>query len=240
MPVYHYKARDRAGKLATGHVETFTRDAAGEKIESMGYIPVSIIEENPKPSGMLTGIDLFGGKIKAEEMIMLFFQLSTLLGAGIPLLSALKTLSKQIKNKKLSNIIEQSCWDIEGGGTLSESLAKHPKIFPETYANMIHAGEASGKLQEIFVRLGEMTEHEAETRERIEAALRYPKMVVIALLLAFCIVTAFVVPRFVAIFEQFKIAIPLPTRMLIGLNTLFQEYWVPVAVGVVFLIFFIK
>jgi type II secretory pathway component PulF len=90
---------------------------------------------------------------------------------------------------------------------------------------MIRAGEASGKLEEIFSRIAEMAEHEAETREKIKTAVRYPKMVLFALGLAFLIVIVFVVPQFVKIFSQFKVALPLPTRMLIGLNTLIQGYW---------------
>jgi type II secretory pathway component PulF len=128
----------------------------------------------------------------------------------------------------------QAARDIEGGGTLSESLAKHPKVFPTLYTNMIRAGEASGQLEKIFTRLGELVEHESETREKIKSALRYPKMVLGALVVAFIIIMTFVVPRFTVVFAKFKIALPLPTKIMIAINAIIQGYWV-FLVGIVVL-----
>ncbi len=240
MAVYYYKARDRTGKPVTGQVEASSMEAAGGQIDSSGYIPISIKEHTTQSSAQLNLSDFLGGKVKPEDIIMFTFQISTLIGAGIPILTGLKTVARQSKNRKLKNILVRAADDIEGGSTLSDSLARHSGVFPEMYVNMIRAGETSGTLQEIFMRLGKMTEHEAETREKIEAALRYPKMVGIALILAFSVVITFVVPRFVAIFERFKIALPIPTRMLIALNTLIQDYWAPLLTGVALLIIFCK
>ena len=232
MPVYLYKARDLSGNPVSGKVAASSLDGAEGQVDSLGYIPIAVKEQTTPFSARLDVSDVFGGKVKPKDMIMFAFQISTLLGAGIPLLTTLKTLSEQTKNKKLKDVLTNTHREIEGGSTLSDSLAKHPDVFPGIYVNMIRAGEASGTLQEIFLRLGEMTEHEAETREKIDAALRYPKMVGIALVMAFVIVVTFVVPRFVTIFQQFKVALPLPTRMLIILNTLIQNCWAPLLFGV--------
>jgi type II secretory pathway component PulF len=240
MPVYYYKARDNSGKAVTGTVEASSRETAGEHIENLGALPILIQEQAAGSSEAIKLSDFFGGNVKSEDMIMFTFQISTLIGAGIPLLTSLETLSKQIENRTLRSVLQQATRDVESGNPLSESLAKHPGVFPAIYANMIRAGEASGNLQEIFIHLGEMIEHEEEVRAKIGAALRYPKMVVFALGLAFAIVITFVMPRFVSVFNQFKLALPLPTRILIGMNTIILDYWAPVLIGIVLVFFLIK
>ncbi len=225
MPQYRYKARSSDGELISGMVEAPSSEAAGSIIDQKGHVPVSIQEDTRSPSDSFNIADYFGSKITSDDMVMLTFQMSTLLGAGIPLLTGLRILAKQISNKKLKKILETAARDIEAGSSLSESLAKHPRVFPPVYANMIYAGEVSGQLEEIFIRLGEMAEHDAEIREKIKTALRYPKMVLAALVVAFAIIMWFVIPRFVGIFEQFDIALPLPTKIMIGLNTIFNNYW---------------
>jgi type II secretory pathway component PulF len=223
VTVFSYKARDQKGNAISGTVESATVELAGAHLDSLGYIPIAVTEQPTSP--LLTLADFLTRSIPPEDIIFFTFQISTLIGAGVPLLESLKTISQQIKNEQFKKILEQACRDIEGGSSLSESFAKHPKLFPGVYVHMIRAGEASGKLEEIFSRIAELAEHEADTREKIQAAVRYPKLVIGALFLAFVIVTVFVVPQFVKIFSQFKVALPLPTRMLIGMNAFIQSYW---------------
>lgn len=224
MALYVYKARDRAGKAVTGTVDAPTRDAAAAQLEAQGCVPVSL---QLKTSGSTTASrfgGLFGPRVRSEDMVMLTFQCSTLIGAGIPLLSCLRVLARQMKNSTLRRILDQAARDIEGGASLSDSLAKYPRVFPPVYINMIRAGEASGTLQEMFTRLGDMVEHEAEVRQQVRTALRYPVIVIMALLAACAIMLVFVLPRFVAIFEKFNILLPLPTRILIAVNGMVQEH----------------
>jgi type II secretory pathway component PulF len=223
VTVFSYKARDQKGNAIIGTVESSTVELAGAHLDSLGYIPIAVKEQPTSP--LLKIADFFVRSIPPEDIIFFTFQISTLIGAGVPLLESLKTISQQMKNEQFKKILEQACRDIEGGSSLSESLAKHPKLFPAVYVNMIRAGEASGKLEEIFLRIAEMAEHEADTREKVKTAMRYPKMVVTALILALAIVVIFVIPQFVNIFKQFKVALPLPTRILIAMNTLMQDYW---------------
>ena len=203
MTVFSYKARDQKGNAIIGTVESSTIELAGAHLDSLGYIPIAVKEQPTSP--LLKIADFFVRSIPPEDIIFFTFQISTLIGAGVPLLESLKTISQQMKNEQFKRILEQACRDIEGGSSLSESLAKHPKLFPAVYVNMIRAGEASGKLEEIFLRIAEMAEHEADTREKVKTAMRYPKMVVTALILALAIVVIFVIPQFVNIFKQFKV-----------------------------------
>lgn len=230
MTVYTYKARDRSGQRVVGTIDAPNPDAAGTMLEAKGYLPVSIQvhtrSEEPFPKLPF----LFGPRVRHEDMIMFTFQFSTLIGAGIPILSSLRVLARQTTNGTLKRILEQAGRDIEAGLSLSDSLEKHPSVFPPIYVNMIRAGEASGTLEEIFVRLGQMIEHDAEVRQQVREALRYPCIVIVALLVACGVLIGFVLPRFVAIFEKFNLVLPLPTRMLIGLNTLVQHYGIVLAI----------
>jgi type IV pilus assembly protein PilC len=242
VALYTYKARDAKGTAVTGTIEAATSEQAGAHLDSLGYLPIFIREY--QPSSLASLPELFARSIPPEDIIFFTFQISTALGAGIPLLEGLKIVGQQMKNAQFKAIIEKAGSDIEGGSSLSDSLAKHPRVFPEIYTNMIRAGEASGKLEEIFRRIAEMAEHEAATREKVQSAMRYPKMVVFALVAAFTIVVWFVVPRFVLIFKQFRVPLPLPTRILIGLNDVIQAYWVVLVSLIValslFVIWFIR
>ncbi|MCP4717793.1 MAG: type II secretion system F family protein, partial [Deltaproteobacteria bacterium] len=223
MPVYTYTARNSKGKKITGRVSAASLEKAGDQIEQGGVLPIYLKEEVKTTSVFFGG--LFSKGVSSEDMVMFTFQLTTLIGSGIPILQGLKTIASQTENKILKRTLEQAGREVEGGSTLSESLARSPKIFLPIYTNMIRAGEASGRLEEMFERLGEMIEHEAETRDKLQTALRYPKMVVGTLLLAFFIIVTFIMPRFVEIFGRFEIALPLPTRIMIALNTMVNDYW---------------
>jgi type II secretory pathway component PulF len=158
-------------------------------------------------------------------------QLATLLSAGVPFVQSLATLEKQTENPRLKNTIVAVRTDLESGATFSDALAKHPKIFNKLYVSMIRAGETAGILDDILNRLALLAEHDAETRARVKAAVRYPLIVVVAISLAFAFLVSFVIPKFAAIFARFKTELPLPTRILIGINYVIQHYWYFIILG---------
>ena len=229
MPVFRYKARDRAGGLLTGTLETSGPDAVAEHLSAMGYVPVRIEEERP---GLFSPEmwDRFR-RVRSEDLILFNRQLATLVHAGIPFLTCLDTLANQVENRKLRQVILEVRRDVEGGASFSDALAKHPRVFSELYVNMIRAGEEGGVLDEILDRLAALAEHEAETRARIKAALRYPVIVVVAIMVAFGILVTFVIPRFAALYSRFHVELPLPTRILIGINDVVQNYGILILAG---------
>jgi type II secretory pathway component PulF len=125
----------------------------------------------------------------------------------------------------MKGVINTIMKDIEGGSFLSEALVKHPKVFPALYVSMIKAGEAAGTLDEILERLATLTEHEKDIRTKIKAATFYPRIVVTVISGAFIILMTFVVPRFATMFSRFGATLPLPTRIMIGINDIFHHYW---------------
>lgn len=232
MARFKYKVRDKFGKVVTGSMESQDKNSVATHLESMGYAPVSISEESK-----LKNIQVFGsfGRVSSEDMNLFNRQLVTLIKAGLPLLAALNAVEKQTKSRVLRQAIQAIIKDIEGGSSLSEALRRHPSIFKDLYIHTIQAGETSGALDEMFSRLADLGEHEADTISKIKAATRYPVIAVIALISGFMIMITFVIPRFMTIFNRFDTVLPLPTRILIWLNNAIVNYWyiAIVALGVI-------
>ena len=224
MPLYKYKARDRNGALQEGMMDARGRDAVAEQLSSQDLLPVSIEEQAPAiiQEGALL---LRFSRVKHQDIIVFSRQLATLLSAGVPFIQGLVTVEKQTENPRLSAAVAVIRRDIEGGASFSEALAKHPSIFNKLYISMIRAGETAGILDDILNRLALLAEHDAETRERVKMAVRYPLIVVVTICAAFVFLVTFVIPKFAAMFERFKTDLPFPTRVLIGINTAIQHYW---------------
>lgn len=229
MPNYRYKARDKYGALFIGTFETSGKEAVAGHLDSLGYIPVFIEEE--KPSVSLAQFLPQLETITSEDLIIFSRQLATLISAGIPFMASFTALEEQTENPKLKKVINQVRREVEGGSTFADALAKHPKVFSALYVSMVKAGETGGVLDEILNRLATLAEHEAETRARIKAATRYPKIVLVALFVAFGILVSFVIPKFAALYANFKAELPLPTRIMIGINTAVHRYGLAILAG---------
>jgi type II secretory pathway component PulF len=232
MPYYRYKARDKFGASFSGTIETTAKEAVAAQLDSLGYFPVSIREENHFRLDVGDLWDRFQ-PIRAEEMIVFSRQLATLIGAGVPFLASFDALAEQTANLRLRKIICQIRRAVEGGSSFSGALERYPKIFPPLYVSMVRAGEAGGVLEEILDRLATLAEHEAQTRARIKAATRYPKIVIGALVIAFSILVTFVIPRYSALYAGFHAELPLPTRIMIGINDAVRHYGLLILGGVI-------
>ncbi len=224
MPNFKYRVRDRMGKLLDGTIESPTLQTAGDQLYQLGYYPISIEEEKPYPLNLSELWRRFQ-KVKLEEIVLFTQQLSTLYKAGLPLLTGLESLKEQTENKKLRETIEGICRQIEGGSTLFQSMSQYPDVFSPVYVNMVRAGEVSGMLSESLDRFVMLADRELKTRQKVRDATRYPKIVIISVILAFIVLISFVFPRFSQVFAQFNTPLPLPTRMMISINNAFQSYW---------------
>lgn len=207
------------------------KSSVAKHLSAMGYIPISIEESKELGFGLPKLFGIFN-KVAIDDLNLFTRQLTTLQKAGIPLLSSLNILEKQAKNKYFKDVIKEISGLVESGSSLSDAMARYPKIFSELYVNMVKAGEASGLLDEILTRLSEFGEKEADTRSKVQVATRYPMMTLFALFVAFMIIVTFVIPKFSAVFAQFKTALPLPTRMLLGLSVFLKNYWYLAILGI--------
>ena len=223
MSTYHYKARDQFSKSLEGIMAAESENAVALKLKQMGYIPISINQSKGKQKFTSIFEGLRG--IKSSELNMFSRQLYALQKAGLPLLGSLMALRDQAANRTFKNVLGQIIRDIEGGVNLSLALESHPRIFDNIYVNMIRSGEVSGRLSEILERLTSLGERDEKIRLRIKTALRYPMIVVLAIIIAFMILIIVVLPKFAQLYSQFKTQLPLPTRILIGLNFFLTHYW---------------
>jgi len=219
----------------TGTIEALTIEMAGNHLYQTGYFPIAIEEESVSTSLNLTDLWKRFQKVKLEELIVFSQQLSTLYKAGLPLLTGLRSLKEQTSNQKFKEILEEVGLQIEGGNTLFGSMSKFPDVFSVVYVNMIRAGETSGKLGESLDRFVTLADRELRTRQKVKETTRYPKIVIFSVIVAFFVLLTFVIPRFAQVFAQFKTTLPLPTRMMIGVNYLFQNYWYLILPAFVFI-----
>lgn len=209
----------------TGTIDAPTVEMAGNHLYQTGVIPIAIEEETVSASLDLSDLWKRFKKVKPEELIVFSQQLSTLYKAGLPLLPGLRSLKEQTLNQRFKEILEEIGLQIEGGNTLFGAMSKYPDAFPVVYINMIRAGETSGKLGESLDRYVTLADRELRTRQRVKEATRYPKIVVFSVVIAFAVLLTFVIPRFAQIFAQFNTPLPLPTKIMIWTNNLFQTYW---------------
>ncbi len=234
MARYRYKARDKSGSLMTGILESPGRDAAAMQLSQLGYLPVRIQEAKGwEWRESLKALEASLTQVTPQDKIILTRQMATLIDAGLSFVAVFDALIEQTANSRLKGILTQVRRDVEGGMRFSDSLAKHPAVFDTLYVSMVRAGEEAGALDEMLNRLASLAEHDAEVRARIKSATRYPKIVIAALVIAFGVITAFVMPRFTALYSQFNATLPLPTRIMIGISHAVQSYGLLIFLGLI-------
>ncbi|MGM0788235.1 MAG: type II secretion system F family protein [Thermodesulfobacteriota bacterium] len=230
---YTYKAINEAGKQTSGMLEADTPQEAREKIAGLGLIPVSVADGTAATrTNIKDRINLWLAGVKLPDLIIFSKQFKTLFEAGIPMTRLMEVLEQQTENPRLKKTASKISEDIHSGMSLTEAFREHPKIFSPLYCSMIQAGEASGRLGEVVERLIYLLQHEHKVKSDIKSAMQYPVLVLVTLTAAFLFLLTFVVPRFVDIFRQAGIDLPLPTRICLVLHQWIVVYW-PVTLAVI-------
>ncbi len=246
MPRYIYVALDARGQESTGLVEAGSTNEAIGELRRAGYFPTHVDEEgataavptktprqktNAPRAVRKAGsknIVLFQRKTVKPKVLMIFTrQLATLIDAGLPLLRGLNVLAKQERDSVLKGTINNLADSIQGGGTFSEGLAQHPRIFNDLYVNMVRAGELGGVLEVVLTRLAEFQEKAQKIRNKVVAAMVYPIIVLVLALGIMTFLLVFIVPRFQAIFHDMLGDKPLPeiTLFVIAVSEFMQDHW---------------
>jgi type II secretory pathway component PulF len=241
MITFNYKAHTEDGSKISGTITANSTNAAATQLEELGYIPLSITE---KKEGLIQNLDMAFLKVKTEDLIFFTRQLRTIIKSGIPILSGLEAISEQTENKKLKKIISEVCCEVDQGSSLSSALSKHPGVFSEVYRNMVYTGEMGGNLKSILEQIILVLEFNRKTTDNLKSAIRYPLMVIISLCTAFFFLVTFVIPKFSRIFQSSNMHLPLPTRILIVINYVVQNYWHiligGIVLGAMFIYLFIR
>ena len=235
MPSFEYKAVSPTGQIVNEVLEAATEQVVSKEIVRKGYRPISI-KKRKESKGGGGNISLFKPKVKTDELVLFTKEMVTLLRAGVPMLTSLEALASQ-STKTLGEILNKIYVDVMSGKSLSQALDQHPKVFSKLYVNSVHAGEMSGALDEVLERMAEVLQHDEETKKKVKSAMRYPILVILAMMVAFIVVMTMVIPKFALIFNGLNVELPIFTRILLDLSDFFKQY-ILVIVGVLAVIFF--
>ena len=226
MPVYEYKALDKKGKPLKGILDADSEAVVRSRLRAAGNYPVEIKKsrQGVRTAGKATP-SFLSQRVRQQEIAAFTRQLATLLGAGIPLVSALAGLVEQTGNTTFKKNIAHIKDFVNEGGSLTNALSLYPQLFSSIYTNMVRAGEASGTLDVVLERLADVAEEQGALRGRLKAALVYPLFMAIIGVGILVVLITYIVPNITQVFVDMKQALPWPTLFLIWLSDVVKSYW---------------
>lgn len=225
MPSFRYSAIDQAGRPYSGTLEADNLEAVRTKLAELRYHIVSINE-----SGSATNLnDIFKSwsKVKQKELVVFSRQFATMIDAGLSVLKCLDILQRQTKDPVLREALVTIRHDVNSGSSLTEAMAKHPRVFSKLYVNMIRSAEAGGILDQVLDRLATFLEKDLEMRQKVRSAMMYPMVVLVFATIVMSVMMWWVLPQFKHIFDDMGISAKLPfsTKALLGFSTITAHYW---------------
>ncbi len=224
MLTYVFRAKNGEGALVSGRMAAERRETVVSALKQKGYYLLSV-EKEGKLAAFLRSDAGLRGRISIRDKAIFTGQLATLLKAGMQLSIALKTLSRQTKNKYLASVIRQVHSDIEQSSSLSQAMAKHPKAFSHVYTAIIEASEQSGSLVESLSVMSRQLKMQASVNARIKGAMLYPVFLLFVSAVVVGVLTAFVIPKFIELFVNANQKLPLPTQILVGSVDFVKGFW---------------
>lgn len=235
MKKISYTARDADGKLVTGEIVDVTDTViAAKKIREKKLTPISIRLVSQKPWWYtLSKINLTKEKVKSEAIYLFCRQMFTMLKSGIPITNSLIRLAESNKNATLKKILFEMSALVSSGQSLSIAFSQYSNIFPAVMQHIISVGESTGKLDESFYRVGEYIKLEIDTISRIKKVLRYPIIVICAMVIAVIVINIFVIPAFTSLFESYKAELPIITKILVACSKLMINNGILLLIGLI-------
>ncbi len=229
MPTFIYKAKQGPGKIVDGVIEADDLNNAVHKIIALGYSPIEVLpgEEKSVKQGKSSKVSssISSAGVSLVYIAVFTRQMFDLVDANVPILRALRLVQKQTKQAVFKSIITDMCSFVEHGGSFSDALAKHPRVFSRLYVSMVKAGEQSGNLGIVLDRLSDFVEKEQDVRVKVKAALFYPLLIIFVGSMTVFVLMAFVIPRLTVMFDDLGQALPLPTIILVGISSFFAKFW---------------
>jgi type IV pilus assembly protein PilC len=220
MPRFAYAAIDASGTSVEGVTKAATLGEARSGLLDQNLYPVKIQEKR----GALD-FELTKEKVKKKELMHFTRQLAVFVKAGIPITEAMQIIGDETQDVALQRTITMMVDDLRNGGTLSEVAGKHPESFPNYYIGIVQSAELTGKLDETLESLAGYLEREVETRSKVVSALSYPGVVMVMAMFTVVVLAGYVLPQFKPLFEELDAKLPLTTRSLLFIATLFSTLW---------------
>jgi len=216
--IFVWEGRDKRGQKVKGEVGGQNVSLVRATLRRQGINPTKV-RKKPKP--------LFGGKrkIRAKDIALFSRQLATMMSSGVPLVQAFDIIGRGHENQGMQELLTTIKADIEGGSNLSDALGKHPHHFDELFVNLVQAGEHAGILDNVLDKIATYKEKTESIKGKIKKALFYPTAVIAVAFLITAILLIYVVPQFAQLFSGFGADLPAPTKVVVALSKIFQNYW---------------
>jgi general secretion pathway protein F len=226
MASFHFRAVAPDGQLRTGTLPGPSARQVAEELRRQGLVPVYVGAQPQK-----TGLKLPAwGRGRRRDVLFFTQELATLLKAGVPLDRSLSITTELTERALFREVLQDVLRILKGGKSLADSLAAHPEYFNDLYVNIVRAGEASGALAPVFERLSEFERTRDEVRNYIVSSMIYPALLALVGLGSILVLMNFVVPRFALVFQESRMQMPLPTKILLETSTILKTYgWIALA-----------
>lgn len=232
MAIFNYKGIDRTGREVKNQITAENIIAAKTKIKNLGFALIEIKEQKADSSRKKSTFN-FGGGVSINELAMMTRQLATLTKAKIQIVEALNALVQQVESDTLRVILSEVKQKVNEGMSLGRALSDYPKVFNNVYVNMVEAGEASGTLDVVLLRLADFTESQMKLKNKITSAMTYPVIMAIFGFGMMNVIFIFVIPKIAKIFVSMKKELPIMTQISIDISTFMQSYWWTLIVGAI-------
>lgn len=237
MPKFVYKAKSAAGASADSFIIAPDMNTARSLLRAQKLNVTEIVEKSENPIDKIK--NLFAAKVTSKDLVIFSRQLSTLVGAGVPLVQGLTILGDQIENPPFKKVVIGLRLDIESGMGIADSMKKYPDVFDNLYVSMIRAGELGGILDTILDRLSGYLESAEELKAKVKSALMYPIVVLTIAIGITWFLLVFIIPKFEEMFSSFGQELPLPTKLLLQTSRFLIHYWwayVPIPFILIFIL----
>lgn len=222
---FYWVGINKNGERVNGTLDAIDSNDAHNILDNDGIEIIKLVMTK-KSEGSFFGFKLYGKKrIKQREILLFTRYLSTMLSAGLPVTQALDIISHDQDNPSVQALILSIKSSIEGGKTLSEAFSKHPNHFSPLYCSLIHAGEQSGTLDKILIRLASYLERSENLKSKVKKAMMYPAAIITVALFVSSILLVFVVPQFEKMFKSFGAELPIFTQIVVNFSRFLRNYW---------------
>ena len=228
-----YKAATKEGKIEQGVIDASDINEAAQYLRSKDLTPIHIIKEEDSPMAKIFPMTK---KVKTNDLVLFTRQLSSMLASGLTLMKALSILKDQMQNAAMVEVVNSLINDVEEGKTLSTSMAKYPKVFSPIYVSLIKAGEVSGLLDKVLLRLADNLEKQQKLRGTIKGALMYPVIVVVLMGAVMGVMMIFVIPQLTSLYQNLNVPLPFTTQVVIGISNFMSSFWFIIILGVIFIL----
>lgn len=238
---YTYRVRGRDGKIVKGTLEADNRNLVIDALLRQQYTILEIKEDKDKEATQKNALNFsWFEKVTINDLSLFTRQLSTMVGAGLPIVRSFNILEKQTQNSLLRKIAGQVQEDLEGGLALNEALGRHPKTFSPMYVSMVQAGETGGALDTVLDRLADTLERDREINSKIKSASVYPILVMSVAILVVVFILMFVMPSFVESYASSGTELPAFTQFFLNISYFLKDYFLLLILGIIVLVFVLK